>query len=213
MKTIITVIFLSLFAYVSSYGQDTSKLKNNKMQTYVKNYGAYTATMYNGKVTLTKNPNFDASKVLKRDTSFRSKWDNGIIEIYTASSEKPTIVKYFIHDLNDVSSEYSMTKKERFAKYNSTKGVNVVHLKKGIVLVRTSDLLKKFNIGGQDADLPLYINYEQPVKQNELLTVPSAVLKIDVIKDADGFRFLNVVTKAWDTERQNNSGKTTIQIR
>ncbi|HEY5325950.1 MAG TPA: hypothetical protein VIJ27_03035 [Mucilaginibacter sp.] len=213
MKKIITAGLLIMFAYVNSYGQDTSKLKNKKLPPYVKVYGPYTVTVDNGKITMVKNPNFDWSKVLKRDTTtIPSKWI-GTIEIYNADSNTPILKKYLIYDLNSVSSERLMSKEERMAKYNSRAGVTVVHLKPGVIPVNIVELSSKFKVPKESVNLPLFVDFKPIANPDDLLAVPNAVLKIDVITDTDGFRFLNVVTKEWKAMIQRNAGKDIMYIR
>jgi len=213
MKKIIAACLLLTCVYAHSHGQDTSKIKNKKASPYVKNYGPYTLTMENGKIiSMVKNPNFDWSKVLKRDTVINTK-PLGAVEIYLSNSHTPIIRKYLIHDLSSVDSERIMSKAERTAKYNSRAGVIVIHLKNGVIPLSMNDLLKRFNISNQNADLPIFIDYKFIAKRNEILAVPEAVLKIDVIKDTDGFRFLNVTTKEWDAIQKKNAGKPIMYIR
>src|ERR1019366_9402811 len=103
MKKIIAAEILIRAACINTYGQDTSGLKNKKPLPYVQKYGPYTVTMEDNKIiSVVKDPKFDWSKVLKRDTSFRSRWDSGIVEIYTYNSDQPIIKKHFIYGFNDV---------------------------------------------------------------------------------------------------------------
>jgi hypothetical protein len=213
MKKAIIAGILLIAASLSAYCQDTSKVKTKKLPPDIKNFGQYTVITDNGKITVKKNPNYDSSKVLKRDTSFRSRWDNGIVEIYTSNTDQPVIKKHFIYDLNDVASERTMSKDERMAKYNSRKGVLVVHLKPGAITVNETDLLSKFNIPEKNYNLPLYVNYEPIAKPDSLLAVPSAVLKIETVTDGDGFKFLNITTKEWDIQRKKDAGKDIGYIR
>src|ERR1700749_4225461 len=119
-KIIVTGIFL-VAAYLNACCQDTSKTGKKRLPPETRNYGPYIVTMDNGKITTEKNPDYDASKVLKRDTA-RSP-DNGIVEIYAADTTIPVIKKYLIYDMNSISSDVLMPKEERMTKYNSRAGV------------------------------------------------------------------------------------------
>ena len=199
-------------AYAYSYGQNTSKLNNKKLPPSVKNYGPYTVTIDDGKVTVIKNPNYDASKDLKRDTTTTHFKGIGLVEIYYANTNTPILKKYLIYDLNSVSSERAMPEEERMVKYNSRAGgVLVVHLKPGVILVNMVELLSKFKVPKESVNLPVFVNYRPVAKPDELLAIPNAVLKIDVITDIDGFRFLNVVTKEWDAEAKKYAGRPVIR--
>ncbi len=209
-RIIVTGIFL-VAGSLSAYCQDTSKAGNKRLPPETKNYGPYIVTMDNGKITAEKNPDYDASKVLKRDTA--SSRDNGIVEIYAADTTIPVIKKYLIYDMNSISSDHLMPKEERMTKYNSRTGVLVVHLKSGVVPINENDLLNKFKVSKKNHRLPLYLDYKPIARPDDLLAIPEAVLKIEKVKDADGFQFLNITTKEWDTERKKNTGKDIIYIK
>lgn len=211
MKKIITTGILLLVVCINAYCQDTSKLKNKKSPLSTKNYGPYNVTVDNGKVTLTKNTGFDASKILKRDTS--SKHYKSIFEIYPANSTVPKIKKYFIYDANSVSSEVLMSKQERLTKYNSRAGVLIVHLKPGVVPIVLVDLLNQFKIAQKNFNLPVYVDYKSVANPDDLLAVSNAVLKIETVTDIDSFRFINITTKEWMAEKKKHAKEGAIYIK
>jgi hypothetical protein len=210
MKKIIAAGILMIGACINTYGQAASNLTSKKLPPSTQTFGPYTVTIDDGKVTVTKNANYDASKALKRDTT-TAHYRGGIFEVYTANSTVPTIKKDLIYDVNSVSSERLMSKQERMTKYNSRAGVLLVHLKPGVIPVKEVDLLKKFNISPKNYNLPVYVDYKS--KPDDLLAIPNAVLKIETVTDADGFRFLNITTKEWDAERLKYAGQQMIYIR
>jgi zona occludens toxin (predicted ATPase) len=214
MKTTIATVLFLICTYINSFGQDTSKLKNKKGHPEVKNFGAYTVTMYDGKATVTKNPNYDSSKALIRDTSTRFNFWHNLVAIYIANSNTPIFKRYLIYDLNSVSTTHILSRKEGLAKYQSRAVVDEVYLKSGIVPLNTADLLNKFSVAKKDDKLPIYVDYKLVVSSpDELLTVPDAVLKVDVIKDKDGIRFINIVTKSGDALRKKYAGQTIMHVR
>jgi hypothetical protein len=210
MKKIILAVTLMTVLCINTYGQDASNLKSKKLPPNKTNYGPYTVTNDDGKVTVTKNANYNASKALKRDTSRQHK---SIVEIYTANSTTPTITKHLIYDANSLSSEHLMSKQERMAKYHSRDGVLIVHLKPGIILINEIDLLNKFNISQKNYSLPVYVDYKAIKQPDGLLAISDAVLKIKTVTDADGFQFLNITTKEWDIERQKYAKEGVIQLK
>ena len=160
MKNIILTRLLLMCAYAYSYGQDTSKLNDKKPHLSVKNYGPYTVTIDDGKVTVIKNPNYDASKDLKRDTTtIPSKWI-GSVEIYTSDNNTPILKKYLIYDRNSISSERAMQEEERMVKYNSRANVSVVHLNPGVIPVNIVELLSQFKVPKESVDLPVFVDYK-----------------------------------------------------
>ncbi len=214
MRRIISVMLFIVLGWLNLYSQDTSVAKNKKPLPYVQRFGGYIVTMENNKfVSVVKDPNFDWSKALQRDTSFYSRWDNGIVEIYKYNSDKPIIKKYFVYYENDIVTEWVLSKEARLAKYHSKKGVLVVHLKEEVIPVNGRQLLDQFKISKKDVGIPLYINYRTIANLDELFACPDAVLRIDTIKDGDGIRFLNIVTKEWDDERKKHAGQDIIYIR
>ena len=80
---LITCLIFTLFIK-SATAQDTTEVKSKKLPPEIKIFGPYIVTMDNGKITAKKNPNYDASKALKRDTT--TPWDNGIVEVYAADA-------------------------------------------------------------------------------------------------------------------------------
>lgn len=210
MKKIITAGLLLICAYVNSYGQDSSTPDNRKLHPNTKNYGAYTVTTDNGAMSVAKNSNFDAKRALKRDTSRRS---NSKIEIYYSGNNVPILKRLFIFDANSVSSESLMPKDDRIAKYGSQGGVLVIHLKPGVVTVGADELLSMFKVPKESVKLPIFVDYKQVGNSKDLLAIPNAVLKINVIEDTDGFEFLNVVTKSGEADRKKYAGSNIIQIK
>lgn len=210
-KTIIVALFL-ICVYGKSHGQDTSVLRNKKPLRDIKNYGPYTVITDNGKITVQKNANYTGSVISKRGMSSGLN-TNITTEIYTSNSSSPILKKYFIYDINSLSSERLMSKDERQSKYKTTAGVLVVHLKPGISLLNYSQLLSKFKIPTESSNLKLFADYKPIETPNELLAVADAVLKIDIVTDTDGTRFLNIVTKQWAAHNGKAANGNTIWIR
>ncbi len=209
MKKITINCLLAVFAYTTAYSQDTVKPTVKKLPPYVLNGGRYNITIDNGKMTAVKNPNFDESKVLKRQLphdNFTQKF-----EIFVDGSNTPIIKKHFIDDLNSESSVTSLTKQERMAKYGSREPVEIVHLKSGVIIFTAEQLFTKFKVTKENAGLPLYLDYRPIKNPEELMGVPDAIFKIEVVTDSDGVRFLNIMTKEW--KEQNDKYPNQVYIR
>ena len=212
MKKIITTVILMIIACINIYGQDTAKLKRKKLPPYVKNFGPYTVTINDdGKPIITKNADFDASKAVRRDTS--SIHHRSTHEVYTANATVPIMKEYLIYDRNSVISSRSMSRQETMAKYHSRAGVNVIYFKPGVMLLDKVELLDHFNVASKNYNLPLYFDYKPVANPDDLLAVPDAVSKIKAITDGDGFKFLNISTKAFDAEVLKHAGQPTIVLR
>lgn len=212
MKNIVMLSLLIVATCVNTYGQDTSKFKSKKFPPVVKHYGPYIVTVDNYKiVSVKKDPNFDYSKAIYRDTSSRRFPVTS--EIYTANATTPIICHNFIGTENSTSSSSMLSSDERMKKYNSWAAVDIIHLKPGVVLLNKAELFNKFNISHKNSNLPLYINYKPALNPDELLTVSDAVLKIDVRKDGDGFKFLNIITKERDARIKKEAGQNLTHIK